>query len=155
MKLRTSDVIDALELSGQGGEIVGLQLSGILNDGRSFVATDCILLVPVTGLAPLNVNVTSSVTDTFVEVAPSDLNLGGDGFAKFARSYHEGTVVSVTASWTSNGLRFLRWTVDGALQPVGLRTTNLVVTDETTLEAIYDRAPAVDPQSPGPPSGLE
>jgi len=110
--------------------------------------------VPASGLAPLNVNVDSTVGGTFIEVTPWDLNTDSDGFTapRFARSYHEGTEVTVTAPWRSEGLRFLRWNVDGVMQPVGLRTLGLMITDSTMVEAIFERAPSIQPE--GPPGGL-
>ena len=95
-----------------------------------------------------NVNVTSNVHDTFVKVAPLDLNVDGDGFVGFGRAYLEGTVITITAPPSSAGRPFLRWKVDGVLQAIGLRTIKVEITSDVNLEALYRRSSRIDPEPP-------
>ncbi len=147
MKFKTRDLVDALELDDlSGGAMVELVLSGSLLDGTTFVASDCIVIVPPGDTSPANAHVQSNVVDTFVDVAPLDLNFDGDGFADFARSYYSGTVLTLTAPLHSADRRFVRWSVDGVLQEVGVRTLELVVDQDVNLRAVYehDRRPRPD-----------
>ena len=90
----------------------------------------------------------SIVTVTFVATTPIDLNFDGDGFADFARSYYGGTVLTLTAPLRSDGRRFVRWSVDGVLQEVGVRTLELVVDQDINLRAIYERGRRLRPDRP-------
>lgn len=80
--------------------------------------------------------------------APLDLNVDSDGFANFGRAYFPGTMMSVTAPPTSAGRLFVRWRVDGVLQELGVRFLELVITEDTTLHAIYQRQTRLDPERP-------
>ncbi len=128
--------------------MVELVLRGSLLDGTPFAAGDCIVIVPPGDLAPANAFVGSNVTDTFVVVTPIDLNFDGDGFADFARSYYSGTVLTLTAPARSDGRRFVRWSADGVLQEVGVRTLELVVDQDVNLRAIYERGRRLRPDRP-------
>ncbi|MEE9296334.1 MAG: integrin alpha, partial [Phycisphaerae bacterium] len=138
MKFKTRDLVDALELDDLfGGAVVELVLSGSLLDGTPFTAGDCIVIVPPGDLGPINATVGSNVGDTFIEVTPLDLNIDSDGFSNFGRSYYTGTVVTVSAPPTSEGRRFVRWMVEGVLQEIGVRTIEVAVAEDTTLQALY------------------
>ena len=88
------------------------------------------------------------MADTFVEVGPLDLNFDDDGFADFSRSYYSGTAMTLTAPPRSAGRRFVRWLVDGAPQPVGMRTIEVIVSEATTLKAVYARPTRPTPVHP-------
>ncbi len=138
MKFKTRDLVDALELDDlSGGALVELVLSGSLLDGTPFVAGDCIVIVPPGDLEPINATMGSNVRDTFIEVTPLDLNIDSDGFTSFGRAYYAGTLLTVTAPPTSEGRRFVRWMVDGVLQEIGVRSIEVAVTEDTTLQALY------------------
>jgi hypothetical protein len=83
-----------------------------------------------------------------VAVTPIDMNFDGDGFADFARSYYSGTVLTLTAPLRSGSRRFVRWSVDGVLQDVGLRTLDLIVDQDISLRAIYERPRRPRPDRP-------
>ncbi len=83
-----------------------------------------------------------------IAVTPIDLNFDGGGFADFARSYYSGTVLTLTAPARSDGRRFVRWSVDGVLQEVGVRTLELVVDQDISLRAIYERPRRPRPDRP-------
>ncbi len=151
LKFRTSTTLEALEITAAGG-VVGVELIGSLLDGSTFFARDCVVVVPPGG-GQANATMQSNVSDTFIDVAPLDLNVDSDGFANFSRSYVSGTVVTVTAPATSQGRRFLRWSVDNVLQPFGVRTMEVTVGENTTLKAYYQRASRVRPDRPSAPSG--
>ncbi len=149
MKFRTRDLVDALELDDlSGGAVVELVLSGSLLDGTPFVAGDCIVIVPPGDLGPINATVGSNVGDTFIEVTPLDLNIDSDGFTNFGRSYYTGTVLTVTAPTTSAGRKFVRWVVDGVLQEIGVRTIEVAVAEDATLQALYQRQRRLRPDRP-------
>ncbi len=149
IKFRTRDLVDALELDDlSGGAVVELVLSGSLLDGTPFVAGDCIVIVPPGDLGPINATVGSNVRDTFIEVTPLDLNIDSDGFTNFGRSYYAGTVLTVTAAPTSEGRRFVRWMVDGVLQEIGVRTIEVAVAKDTSLQALYRRQRRLRPDRP-------
>ncbi len=149
MKFKTRDLVDALELDElPGGAVVELVLSGSLLDGTSFVAGDCIMMVPPGDLGLINATVGSNVGDTFIGVTPLDLNIDSDGFTSFGRAYYPGTLLTVTAPPISEGRRFLRWMVDGVLQEIGARTIEVAVAEDTTLQALYHRQRRLRPDRP-------
>ena len=84
-----------------------------------------------------------------MEMAPFDENFDDDGYTDLTRSYPHGTIVSVTAPLISNGRRFIRWSVNGILQPLGLRTIEYVASgkESATIKAFYKRPshPIPDP----------
>ena len=88
------------------------------------------------------------VSELFVEVAPADLNLDDSGFADFQRVYVPGTVVTLTAPVTRDGLAFSGWEIDGTPAPsVSGSTSVTLVENATTAEAVYVPVSRV----PGPP----
>ena len=95
-----------------------------------------------------NENRSANITGSFVEVAAIDLDVGGDGCVGVGRAYLEGTVITIAAPPSSAGRPFLRWKVDGVLQPFGLRTIEVEITSDVDIEAIYRRSRRVDPDSP-------
>ena len=68
--------------------------------------------------------------------------------SNFGRAYFPDTLVTVTAPPTSAGRPFLRWQVNGVMQPIGLRTVEIEVTSDIDLEAVYRRPSRVDPEPP-------
>ncbi|MCZ6653456.1 MAG: hypothetical protein O7D91_10580, partial [Planctomycetota bacterium] len=75
-------------------------------------------------------------------------NIDSDGFTNFDRAYYAGTLLTVTAPPTSEGRRFVRWMVEGVLQEIGVRTIEVAVTENTTLQAIYHRQRRLRPDRP-------
>jgi hypothetical protein len=104
-----------------------------------------------------NAAIEANVSEAMIEVVQLDLNFDSDGFANFTRSYYEGSAVTMTAPLRANGRRFLRWRLDGVLQPVGLRTIEMTVTDQTTARALYRRPSRIEqpPRIPQPSGPLE
>ncbi|MCH8913260.1 MAG: hypothetical protein IIA33_06785, partial [Planctomycetes bacterium] len=90
----------------------------------------------------------ANVIDTLIEVTPLDLEVDADGFTAFARSYVNGTQVTVTAPLLSEGRRFLRWSVDGVLRPVGLRSVEVTVGQSESLKLFYQRRARALPDRP-------
>ena len=82
-----------------------------------------------------------------------DLNWDIDGFADFTRSYIEGTTITLLAPSTSDGRRFLRWSVNGEMQGFGIRTIEVTISADTTLKAFYLRPGRVIPELPTEGSG--
>lgn len=145
LKFRTSDVL-ALGIDAQDG-VVTLELSGTLADGSAFAARDCLVIVPP-GAGQTNLVFASNVGDTLVDVRPVDLHVDSDGFTNFARSYVPGTRVTVTAPLRSQGRRFIRWSVDGVQQPLGIRTIEVTVGQVARLNAFYERRARLVPDRP-------
>jgi hypothetical protein len=153
LKFRTGTTLEALGI-GLGDSVVTVELTGTLFDGSSFVARDCLVVMPPNA-EQAGLNVGSNASDTFIELTPLDLNLDGDGFADFARSYYNGTVLTLTAPARSEGRRFVRWSVDGVLHDVGVRTLELVVAQDLSLRAIYERGRRLRPDRPTEDGGSE
>ncbi len=101
----------------------------------------------------MNATMESNVGDTLLEVTPMDLNFDIDGFADFSRAYIEGTTVTLTAPSTSQGRRFLRWSVNGEMQAFGIRAIEVTISADTTLKAFYQRPGRVVPELPTEDSG--
>ena len=118
-----------------------------------FVGRDCIVIVPPGGQGPINATVGSNVADTFIEIQPLDLNVDTDGFTNFGRAYFPGTMMTVTAPKMSQGRRFLRWSVNGEMQAVGIRTIDVTISEDLTLKAFYQRPSRVTPDRPTEGSG--
>ncbi|MCZ6654944.1 MAG: hypothetical protein O7D91_18195 [Planctomycetota bacterium] len=152
MKFGTDATLAALGI-GVGDGVVTVELSGNLLDGTSFCsALDCLVVVPP-GSGTINATFESNVLDTLLEVTPMDLNLDIDGFADFSRAYIEGTMVTLKAPITSDGRRFLRWSVNGELQGFGIRTIEVTIGADTALKAFYQRRGRVVPELPSEGSG--
>ncbi len=136
MKFRTDTTLAALGLGA--GDSATLELTGEMLDGTAFCARDCIVVVPP-GVGAVNATMQSNVPDTFIEMTPTDVNIDSDGFANFTRSLFEGTTITLKAPITSEGRRFLRWSVDGVMQGFGIRTIEVTIDEDTTLKAFYRR----------------
>ena len=155
MKFRTDEMVNDLPLNPGEGVVV-LAVTGELDEPAyppgpinvGFVARDCIVIVPPGGQGPITAMVGSNAHDTFIEVLPLDLNVDSDGFTNFGRAYFPGTVMTVTAPPTSNGRRFLRWSAGGIILEFGVRTIDIVVAEDVTLKAIYERPRFLDPDHP-------
>jgi hypothetical protein len=145
LKFRTSDLI-TLGIGAESG-VTTVELTGELADGSSFAARDCLVIVPPSA-GQNNLHFDGNVSDTLVEVTPLDLEVDADGFTDFARSYVNGTQVTVTAPILSEGRRFLRWSVDGVLQPVGLRLVEVTVGQAEHLKVFYRRRARALPDRP-------
>ncbi|MCH8913279.1 MAG: hypothetical protein IIA33_06880 [Planctomycetes bacterium] len=153
LKFRTQNMVAAMQLDSEpGGTFIEMVVTGLLLDGTKFNASDCVLIVPPNS-GQTSATMQSNVADTFIEVTPLDLTVDSDGFANFSRSYVSGTIVTVTAPTTSQGRRFLRWSVDSVLQPIGVRTMEVTVGENTTLKAYYQRASRLRPHRPSEGSG--
>ena len=86
-------------------------------------------------------------------MAPLELTVDNDGFADFPRPFVEGTTITLMAPITSEGRRFLRWSVNGELQGFGIRTIEVTISADTTLKAFYQRRGRVVPNFPSEGSG--
>ncbi|MCH8880871.1 MAG: hypothetical protein IID34_13450 [Planctomycetes bacterium] len=152
MKFRTDETLAALGI-GVGDGVVTVELRGSLLDGTPFcTARDCLVVVPP-GSGSINATMQSNVFDTFIEMTPLDLNVDSDGFADFTRTFVEGTTITLMAPITSEGRRFLRWSVNGELQGFGIRTIEVTISADTTLKAFYQRRSRVVPNFPSEGSG--
>jgi hypothetical protein len=107
---QTSDGLDDLQLKFDStemavvlgldvepvGAIITLVLSGTLNDGTAFTASDCIRVVgpgaPFEALA-----VSSNLPKVWVDVFPLDDALDDGGYTSFSRYFQQSTVVTVSA----------------------------------------------------------
>ena len=106
------------------------------------VGSDLLLdSVSVTGAAGArSLNVTSTVASPVnVALAPADLGSLGDGATPFARSYPDGTSVTLTAPATSGGSSFVKWQKNGSDLPPGLVAT-VTMDGNHTMNAVYAAA---------------
>lgn len=149
MKFRSDDLVAELELEDSpGGSMLEMIVTGNLIDGTSFMGGDCILIVPPGDQSVVSTFIQSNVPDTFIQTTPLDLNIDGDGFADFDRSYYSGTALTLTAPARSDGRRFVRWSVNGVLQEIGVRTLEAVIEADMSLRAIYQHRRSPAPQGP-------
>ena len=155
LKFSVNEMVNQLGLTP--GQSAVLSLRGELSDGSSFSASDCVVIMPPGDVQQANAAIEANVSEAMIEVVQLDLNFDSDGFANFTRSYYEGSAVTMTAPLRANGRRFLRWRLDGVLQPVGLRTNEMTVTDQTTARALYRRPSRIghQPRMPQPSGTLE
>ena len=155
LKFSVDEMVTQLGLTP--GESAVLSLRGELTDGSAFSASDCVVIMPPGDVQQANATVEANVSGAMIEVAQLDLNFDSDGFANFTRSYYEGSAVTMAAPLIASGRRFLRWQVDGVLQPIGMRTIELTVTDQTTARVLYRRPSRIEqqPRLSQPNSALE
>ena len=145
LKFRTDATLAELEI-GVGDGVVGVELIGTSAAG-DFTARDCLMVVPP-GVGQAILTVGANVGDTFVEITPLDINVDSDGFANFSRGYISGTNITLSAPVTSEGRKFVRWSVNGVLQDMGTRTLTLTATEDMAVKAYYKRQGRLVPDSP-------
>ncbi len=99
--------------------------------------------VILTGVSPPNGNArTLSVnslgtSNVAITVSPNDNNAVGNGSTQLSRTFDLGTNVSLTAAATGpNGATFVKWVKDG-VDHATTRATNVTITADTNLFAIY------------------
>jgi len=139
MKFKVDQLVPALQLgSVSPGALVELVVSGTLTDGRGFVASDCVRIVPPNS-PPANVVVSSTGPGAWFDVAPLDLRLDDGGFAdpSFTRVFSDGSAVTVTAAATFQTQSFVGWRINGAAQPVPGLSVLITVQGDQTLDAVY------------------
>ena len=104
---------------------------------------------------PRTLNVASSNPPSGVNitVTPSDVGSLGDGTTPFARSYHDGTVVSLTAPATASGNNFLKWQRNG-VDFASTLATSVTMTQAWTMTAVYITPRTLTVPSSNPNSGV-
>jgi hypothetical protein len=152
MKFDTPDVVAGLEMGDlDPGSLVPLLITGNLMDGTAFAGMDCVRLVPP-GSPPGALEITSNLPEAWVDVTPLDEQLDGGGYADFARTYPEGTVVTLTAG-EMPGRSFMGWNVDG----VPTRGASVQITVVPGLQTAHIYARYAEMQAPkgqpGTPQG--
>lgn len=70
-----------------------------------------------------------------ITVTPNDYNGDGDGTTNFARTYVQGTGVSLTAPATHSGLEFSKWVIDGSDNTNA--TISVTMNAPHTVNAVY------------------
>ncbi len=146
MKFKTDELVEALELDDvPNGSLVELTITGGMTTGASFEASDCVWIVPPSA-APGLLLVNASIPGVYIDVSPPDEILDDAGYADFARSYTDGTVVTLTAPASYNGATFFGWTFNGNQGAAGgpgqsvipTQSINVTVTgDVLSVEAVY------------------
>jgi hypothetical protein len=149
MHFDTQTLVDELGLECfEPGEAVALALTGELENGSAFVATDCIVIVP--GSAQPALHVMADGGSPWIDATPLDLYADGGGFAPFTRGYFPGTTVLLSAPPVEGGRDFLGWRVNGRPDLVESPVLPLpVATQDQSVEAVYSR-PAVAPEGAVP-----
>jgi hypothetical protein len=126
------------------GDEVPVLLTGMLNNGGSFVTgSDCLHIVEA-GTTPALVEVRSNgfrntgpLPINWIDVYPVDNAWDGGGFNNFERVYDLGEVMTLTAD-DLPGFTFQHWKIDGARAPLGQKTIQLNVTGSVhNVKAIY------------------
>ena len=147
LKFATNDLVAAGLIAFGDGQVT-LELTGELADETPFVARDCLAVLGAGEVQTANARVGSNADSALIGVTPMDLNADTDGFGNFARAYLPGTQVTLTAPIVVDGRRFLRWSADGVLLPLGQRTIEFVAEAESTLKAFYQRPRRLIPDRP-------
>jgi TolB protein len=88
-----------------------------------------------------------------VTVSPNDVSGAGNGTTQFIRTYNRGTTVTLTAPATVNGNDFQRWQRDG-VDWSGNVSTNIGISGNVTMTAIYAKAPTLTVTSTNPGTGV-
>jgi hypothetical protein len=138
LKFSTDELVEVLEMEGlpPDGQLL-LVLWGTMLDGSPFIAQDCIRIVPADGY-PLNLAVSSTATGAWVDLDPPDRYLDGGGFAHFQRNHAPGSVVTLVAEETYNGLSFYGWKINGQLQRPRSMTVEVTVPAEViSIQAVF------------------
>ncbi|MCP4688284.1 MAG: hypothetical protein GY859_09545, partial [Desulfobacterales bacterium] len=81
----------------------------------------------------------SPATGASVTVSPDDANGMGDGVTDFIRGYDEGATVTLTAPASLGGRSFVKWVVDGVVEPG--QTVQVVMNGDRTAAAEYTVLP--------------
>ncbi|MFQ5489264.1 MAG: FG-GAP repeat domain-containing protein, partial [Phycisphaerae bacterium] len=151
MKFRTDNLAVTLELKSElPGAQIEMLVTGLLNDGQAFVASDCIRM-PLPGTGTTRLRVTAGADDRWIEAAPPDLAQEGGGFGTFERLYPTGSIVTLDApKKTVKGMVFDAWVVDGARRAKGVRTLQLTVVNQVhEVKPIYRRSRPPSHPTPG------
>jgi hypothetical protein len=130
--------------SGSGNGSVGYTVSantssssrsGIItvSSGQGFTST-----YTVNQSAPVNLTVASSnpASGVSITVSPNDINGLGSGTTPLTRTYHNNTVVSLTAPSTAGGNNFQKWQ-RGGVDYLSTQSVNVTMDAAYTLTAVY------------------
>ena len=97
LQFNTDEMDAALNLSSEAaGTILTLLVTGELNDGSSFSASDCIRIVNGGGGASGELSVGSNLPGVWVDVTPLDDTFDEGGYTAFNRAYPQTSEVTVT-----------------------------------------------------------
>jgi hypothetical protein len=147
MHFKTDLLVPALDLNAfDPGALVELCVTGELDDESTFLACDCIRLVPP-GTAPGLLAIQSNAPGAWIEVSPLDNTLDGGGFANFERFFPQTTVVTLTAEPSANAQPFMGWWVNGVEQNADAYGTRPQTAIQVTIGG-HMRVKAVYGQSP-------
>lgn len=104
--------------------------------GHSYVPVDLRYQKPP--LIPHTLSVLSTEPDTGVDVtlSPIDLNSEGSGVTPLARSYNEGTDITVTVPATVGNSDFVQWLVDGN-PATNATSVTISIASDVQLTAVY------------------
>src|SRR5262245_25201827 len=139
MKFKSQDLVEALQLDDlPAGALVPVLVTGELNDGTAFTSQDCLRLVPP-GTPPGMLSINSNLDEAWVDASPLDLQLDGGGFAQFARTYPQTTVVTLTAPPMASGHPFMGWRINDGPIIAGANLTVTVTSGTQQIKAIYGK----------------
>ena len=119
---------------GAGELAIGVDLSG--EDSVSFTLKER----PTTD-AVVYMSVESNADGASIAVSPADIFGAGDGQADFRRYYYTATQATLTAPLEAGGRDFIRWRIDGALQPLGQRTIEMTMSGTCTAVSLHTGLP--------------
>ena len=132
------DMKNILELGTlPAGTDVPVVVTGLFNDGTVFQATD---EISIAAHATPTLIVRGGNRSMWVDSNLPDNNASEGGFGRISRVYDVGTSVTLSAAdYSTQGLDFLVWMVDGIPQTARDPILNVVVGDQTIARPMYIR----------------
>ena len=116
---------------------VALMVTGSRSDGTGFKAFDLIAIAPLTKGHNF-VTVTSNVAGVWIDADGMDANGDIGGFAEFRRCYGvQRNLTTFTAPGQVNLWAFRNWFIDGVAQPLGVRSIQVSLSGDHTVEARF------------------
>jgi hypothetical protein len=147
LKFNTDEMAAAMNLGAETpGTVITLVLTGTLNDGTAFSASDCIRIVGAGGDgdgASSAMAVGSNLHGVWVDVSPLDDTLEEGGYTSFNRSYAQTSVVTVTAPRVPYGYPdwiLANFWIDGVRHQAFWTTVQVTMNADTSVIVEYRKA---------------
>ena len=145
--------------TASGNNFLKWQKDGVDFAGNTTLAVSVTMGAPHTMTAvystPRTLSVASSnpASGVSITVTPADLSSLANGTTPFARTYHDGTLVNLTAPATAGGNNFQRWQKNGVDFATTL-ATSVTMDAAHTMTAVYINPRTLTVASSNPASGV-